>query len=69
MASKNVSKKLMDSSSKIAKLAELMLNEEGHDMGVAEFHFTPKNAGANTGNVVCRFVLKNGKRILVCTKE
>lgn len=68
MANNEVPEELINSSSKIARLAEFMMGEDGHDMDVSAIHFTPRNEAGGEGEVVCRFEIVNGERILVCRR-
>lgn len=67
MAKKNVSKKIISSTGKIANLGDLLLSEEGHEWELDELHLVPKN-GVSPEKIVCKYVLVNGDWVLQCTK-
>lgn len=68
MAIKNVSKKLVSTTAKIANVADLLLNEDGHnDWEIDEIHLTPKDARDND-RVICKWVKENDKWVLKCRK-
>jgi hypothetical protein len=68
MATKSISKKLVSSTAKISAVANLLLNEDGHNAwSVDEIHLTSREISDNE-KVICRWVKENGKWVLKCKK-
>lgn len=69
MAKKIVSKKLVNSTSKISNIADLLLTEEGHgDWEIDQIHITRK-ATVTAEKVVCKWVEENGEWVFKCENE
>lgn len=55
MPSKKIQSKLISSTSKIANIADLLLNEDGHEnWEIDEIHLKPKNN--NDDRIICKYI-------------